>query len=102
MWLLVMFDLPTDTKELRKRYRRFRKTLLRNGFNMLQYSVYSICCESDAKADMIKLKISTEIPENGMVRLLMITDRQYMKTDCYYGKKLETPIKEKPQVACLF
>ena len=42
MWLMVMFDLPTDTPKARRRYRDFRNYLLQDGFDMLQFSVYAI------------------------------------------------------------
>jgi CRISPR-associated protein Cas2 len=41
MWIIVMFDLPTDTKEARKAYHEFREELLNDGFTMLQFSVYA-------------------------------------------------------------
>ncbi len=46
MWVVVMFDLPVDTKKARREYTRFRKKLLRDGFMMLQYSVYARHCAS--------------------------------------------------------
>jgi len=42
MWLFVFFDLPTDTKTDRKNAARFRKGLLKDGFEMMQFSVYAI------------------------------------------------------------
>jgi len=41
MWLMAMFDLPVETKENRRHYTRFRKLLMKDGFMMLQYSVYA-------------------------------------------------------------
>ncbi len=40
MWVITMFDLPVVTPKARKAYARFRKTLLEDGFTMMQYSVY--------------------------------------------------------------
>ena len=40
MWVLVFFDLPTDTKKERKAYADFRKKLMRDGFTMFQFSIY--------------------------------------------------------------
>ena len=40
MRILVMFDLPTETSEERRDYRKFRKNLIKNGFIMMQESVY--------------------------------------------------------------
>lgn len=41
MWLFAMFDLPVDQPALRREYAQFRKKLLKEGFTMLQYSVYA-------------------------------------------------------------
>lgn len=46
MWVLTMFDLPTDTKAARRQYTQFRKILLKDGFTMMQYSVYIRHCAS--------------------------------------------------------
>ena len=51
MWVIAMFDLPTDTPAARKSYTRFRKDLLDDGFTMMQFSVYSRHCASIENAD---------------------------------------------------
>jgi CRISPR-associated protein Cas2 len=38
MWIFVFFDLPTETAALRKEYAQFRKKLLKDGFQMQQFS----------------------------------------------------------------
>ena len=38
MWVLVLFDLPTETKKDKKAYAEFRKNLQKDGFTMFQ------CC----------------------------------------------------------
>ena len=50
MWVIVMFDLPTDDKYMRKDYTRFRKFLLEDGFIMMQYSVYMRHSSSEENA----------------------------------------------------
>jgi CRISPR-associated protein Cas2 len=52
MWVFVYFDLPTETKKDRKAYATFRKTLLQNGFSMIQYSIYSRHCSSRENAEV--------------------------------------------------
>ena len=42
MWVLVFFDLPTESKRERKLYADFRKKLLQDGFTMFQFSMYGI------------------------------------------------------------
>lgn len=47
VWLVAMFDLPVDTKEARRHYTQFRNALLKQGFTMLQFSVYARYFPSD-------------------------------------------------------
>lgn len=42
MWILVLFDLPTETKKDKKAYTDFRKNLQKDGFTMFQFSIYYI------------------------------------------------------------
>ena len=56
MWLITMFDLPTDTVEARKHYSNFRQSLLKDGFIMMQYSVYIRHCASEENAIVHKKK----------------------------------------------
>ena len=44
MRVLCMFDLPVETDEERRAYRTFRKNLIKEGFIMIQYSVYVRVC----------------------------------------------------------
>ena len=50
MWVVTMFDLPTETKEARRAYSLFRKMLLEDGFTQTQYSIYSRHCASEENA----------------------------------------------------
>lgn len=89
MRLIVMFDLPTETKEDLRIYRRFRKTIIENGFLMLQYSVYVRICTNQDAADSIVKKINEKKPSRGHVRCLLITEKQYERTKLLIGEKLE-------------
>lgn len=85
MWLLVMFDLPVDTKNARTDYSRFRKMLLTQGFTMLQYSVYARYCVSEEVGSPIRRRIRRNLPPDGQVRLLGVTDRQFAKMEVFWG-----------------
>ena len=50
MWILVLFDLPTETKKDKKAYALFRKNLQRDGFTMFQFSIYVRHCASQENA----------------------------------------------------
>lgn len=77
MWVFVYFDLPTETKKDRKAYSDFRKTLLKNGFSMIQYSIYSRHCSSRENAEVHKKRVKNILPERGEVIIFEITDVQF-------------------------
>jgi CRISPR-associated protein Cas2 len=86
MWALAMFDLPVDTKDARRRYARFRKMLINDGFMMLQYSVYGRPCPSEENAGVHLERVKRALPTEGQVRLLMMTDMQFARMQVYLGK----------------
>ncbi len=86
MWLIVMFDLPTDTKGARKDYQAFREVLLNGGFTMLQFSVYARHSPSEENAVVHENRVKMFLPEDGEVRLLRITDKQFERMKIFHGK----------------
>jgi CRISPR-associated protein Cas2 len=86
MWLVAMFDLPVHTKAARRAYAQFRKTLLAEGFSMLQYSVYARYCTGEESSEAFRRRIRRSLPSEGQIRLLAVTDRQFGKMEVYYGK----------------
>ncbi len=91
MWVIAMFDLPTDTPKARKAYARFRKDLLEDGFTMMQYSIYIRHCASTENADVHLKRMGNRVPAAGEVRFLVITDKQFGRITVYAGKKRQTP-----------
>lgn len=94
MWILVFFDLPTETKKERKAANDFRKNLLLDGFNMFQFSIYLRHCASRENAAVHIKRVKSELPKNGHVGILCITDKQFGMMEIFQGKKkekLETP-----------
>ncbi|MGQ0664834.1 MAG: CRISPR-associated endonuclease Cas2 [Pseudomonadota bacterium] len=87
MWVLALFDLPTETKQLRRAYARFRKDLLDDGFTMMQYSVYQRHCASPENAEVHIQRMGTVLPAEGEVRFLVITDNQFGRILTFRGKK---------------
>lgn len=87
MWVLALFDLPVDKPEFRHQYARFRKELLKDGFTMMQYSVYQRHCASLENAQVHIDRMGTVVPPQGEVRFLLITDHQYGKILTFRGKK---------------
>jgi len=98
MWVIAMFDLPTETPQARKRYARFRKELLKDGFTMMQYSVYIRHCASFENAHIHAKRMGSQVPAEGEVRFLTITDKQFGRMETFAGKKRVDPPKPKPQL----
>ena len=93
MWLYVMFDLPTETKRQRKDAATFRKNLLKDGFVMHQYSVYIRHCASNETMDVHCQRVKHFVPDEGLVSILRVTDKQYSDTIQFVGKKRQAPQK---------
>lgn len=87
MWVLVFFDLPTESKKDKKAYVDFRKNLLKDGFTMFQFSIYLRHCASSENAEVHIKRVRSFLPEHGNVGILCITDKQFGKIELFYGKK---------------
>ena len=70
MWILVFFDLPTETKKERKAAGKFRKDLIQDGFTMFQFSIYIRNCPSMENAQMHIRRVKSVIPEYGKVGII--------------------------------
>ena len=83
---LVFFDLPVTTSENRRAYTHFRKFLLKNGFLMLQESVYCKLALNSTAVNAIVENIHKNKPEEGLIQLLTVTEKQYAKMDIIIGE----------------
>ena len=86
MRMLVFFDLPTLTTEDKRQYRQFRKLLIKNGFIMLQESVYCKMMTSPSMENSIKLLIHKNKPSQGIIQTLVVTEKQFVKMDYVVGE----------------
>lgn len=91
MWLVAMFDLPVDTKAARKAYAQFRKSLLKDGFTRMQFSVYIRHCASEENTDVHMERVQGFLPDDGEVRVLAITDKQFERMRVFWGKRRKPP-----------
>lgn len=94
MWILVFFDLPTETKKDKKAYVDFRKNLQRDGFTMFQFSIYTRHCASMENAQVHIKRVKSFLPAFGQVGIMCITDKQFGNIELFYGRKtmsLNTP-----------
>lgn len=101
MWVLVFFDLPTETKKERKIYAGFRKKLISDGFTMFQFSIYLRHCASRENAEVHIRRVKAALPPAGEVGILCITDKQFGMMEIFRGKKT-APAQAPPQQLELF
>ncbi len=91
MWVLVFFDLPTETKKDRKASALFRKNLIKDGFTMFQFSIYIRHCASQENATVHIKRVKSFLPDYGQVGIMCITDKQFGNIQLFYGKKQTEP-----------
>ena len=101
MWLVAMFDLPVDTKKARNDYAVFRKSLVKDGFTMMQFSVYIRHCASEENAVVHTSRVERSLPPDGEVRVLVITDKQFERMHVFWGR-LRKPTEVPPPQLELF
>lgn len=101
MWVLVFFDLPTETKKERKEYAMFRKRLIKDGFTMFQFSIYLRHCPSRENAEVHIKRVKVSLPPKGAVGIICITDKQFEQMEIFSCmKKVEE--RSTPQQLELF
>jgi CRISPR-associated protein Cas2 len=77
MRLLVFFDLPMVTKAEKRAYVQFRRFLLNDGYDMIQWSVYGrILNGADAEKKHLA-RLTINLPPDGSIRCMTITEKQY-------------------------
>lgn len=81
-----MFDLPVYTISNQREYRRFRKFLMKSGFIMMQESIYTKLAINPPSADLIKKQVRKQIPKDGLVQMLTITEKQFNSMELLLGK----------------
>ena len=91
MWVLAMFDLPVDTKDARRAYTDFVKFLYRDGFTRVQYSVYARHAASKENAEVHMGRVKDNLPPDGEVRVMTVTDKQYERMKVFWGKIRQPP-----------
>ncbi len=95
MRVVVFFDLPTETAEERREYRKFRTALLKNGFFMMQESVYSKIALNNTAAEVIKETVRKFRAKKGIIQMLTVTERQFENMEFVLGQK-QTAVVDSP------
>lgn len=101
MWVLVFFDLPTETKRDRQVATKFRKQLIDDGFTMFQFSIYLRHCPSRENAEVHIKRTKNNLPKQGKVGILCVTDKQFGQMELFFGQQ-ETEIPQPVQQLQLF
>jgi CRISPR-associated protein Cas2 len=99
MWVVAMFDLPVHDREARRAYARFRKSLLRDGFIKMQFSVYVRHSASRENAAVHASRVKAAVPDDGEVRVMVITDKQYERMEVFWGKRRKAVEAPPPQLS---
>ncbi|WP_141604672.1 CRISPR-associated endonuclease Cas2 [Terrilactibacillus laevilacticus] len=86
MRIIVFFDLPVMTPSNRKNYSKFRKFLLKDGYTMMQFSVYTRICNGDDAVRKHMQRIKENLPPvNGAIRALKVTEKQFESMEILLG-----------------
>ena len=89
MRILIFFDLPVKTASERREAARFRKFLINDGYHMLQYSVYARVCNGMDAVAKHQSRVRANLPDNGSIRMLTITEKQYESIEILVGNLTE-------------
>ena len=87
MRLIIFFDLPMVASKDLAQYRIFRRFLIKNGFIMMQQSVYSRLVLNNGSSNLLKRHIANNLPKNGLVQMLEITEKQFAGIEYLVGKR---------------
>ena len=101
MRIIVMFDLPVTTASDRREYTRFRKYLIKNGFLMMQESVYCKLAQNSTAADLIVQNVKKNKPISGLVQTLRITEKQFSIIEYIVGEKTKEVLDSDERIVIL-
>lgn len=85
MRMIVFFDLPVVTNSEKREAARFRNFLISDGYHMLQYSLYVRTCNGIDSVEKHRQRLIKRLPDNGSIRLLVITEKQYESIEILLG-----------------
>lgn len=98
MRIILFFDLPIETNKEVSEYTKFRKHLLKSGFQMLQKSVYIKLAVTKAKADAIIEQVKRFLPSKGHIEVLIITEKQFANIITILGEHESSIISDLNEV----
>ncbi|MCI5723790.1 MAG: CRISPR-associated endonuclease Cas2 [Erysipelotrichaceae bacterium] len=101
MRVIVFFDLPVTTVQGLRAYTKFRKFLIKDGFFMMQESVYSKLAQNQLAANALISHIKKNSPDEGLIQILTITEKQYSNIEMIIGSKKGDVINDSKRIVVL-
>jgi CRISPR-associated protein Cas2 len=101
MWLMVFYDLPVVEAASRKAATKFHDFLVDQGFERLHYSVYMRYCGTVERVETFERRVEGNLPKDGSVFAMRLTDRQMGAMKRWICKNPDTPIDPPPQYRLL-
>lgn len=98
----MFFDLPVVTSKEKKNAAKFRRFLLKDGYHMVQWSVYSRICNGTDAISMHGSRLKQNLPEKGSVRMLTLTEKQYESIEVLLGEKVFDDTPESTELINIF
>ncbi len=102
MRTIVFFDLPNVYANDKRNYQQFRKNLIRQGFIMMQESVYSKIVLNTQQANLAVERIKKQAPKRGLIQVLVITEKQYSQIKYIIGKNTNKIIDNEDRLVILW
>lgn len=87
MRMIVLFDLPVTTKAKMRAANQFRQFLLKDGYQMLQLSIYTRIIKGRDALEKHHKRLVAHLPEEGSIRCLSITEKQFASMEILVGEK---------------
>lgn len=87
MRMILFFDLPTITSSNKRDYRKFHAFLIKEGFIMLQYSVYIKLAINKSVTKQVVSRLEKNKPADGSIILMEITEKQFNDMTWLIGKR---------------
>lgn len=93
MRIMVFFDLPTESLDDKRNYRKFRKFLIASGFLMMQESVYCKLALNQTVANTVAAQVRKNVPPEGKIQMMIVTERQFARMEYLVGERQDSVIE---------
>ena len=102
MRTIVFFDLPNVYSKDKRNYQLFRKFLIRQGFVMMQESVYSKIVLNSQQSSLLIDRIKKQAPKRGLIQALIVTEKQYSQMKYIIGRNTSKIIDNEDRIIILW